>query len=34
MTAETYDAVGKEMNFPDEVPDGLPSHTAGPGEVR
>jgi hypothetical protein len=32
MTAEIHDAINKEMNFPDEIPDGLLSHTAGPVE--
>jgi hypothetical protein len=30
MNADTYDAIGKEMNFPNEIPDGLLSHVAGP----
>jgi hypothetical protein len=30
MTAETYDALNTEMNFPDEPLDGLLSHAAGP----
>ncbi len=28
MTPEVYDAINRELNFPDEVPDGLLSHTA------
>ncbi len=32
MTAETYDAINREMNFPDEPLDGLLSHTAGPAD--
>jgi hypothetical protein len=28
MTTEHYDAINKEMGFPDKVPDGLLSHVA------
>jgi hypothetical protein len=29
MTPEDYDAINRELNFPDEVPDGLLAHHAG-----
>ena len=30
MTLEIYDGINTEIGFPDEVPDGLISHVAGP----
>jgi hypothetical protein len=33
MTAEIYDALNAEMNFPQDVPDGLISHLAGPTDA-